>query len=140
MAERTSLVRFWTSPLHFGTRIDLVTGGDGWSSTWAVGSGWRCEGQSCSTNISDFFYFQLLYWVIKSYAINDPFNVVVFFSFFFLPLIGLTLLKIGDLLGEDSIHEVIKTLSTLIKSKASKSFELVFSVFMITSLIISSLL
>ena len=64
------------------------------------------------------------------------------FSFlsFLLPLIGLTLLKIGDLSGEGSIYEVIKTLSPLIKSKASKNFDLLFSVFMITSLIISSLL
>ena len=78
--------------------------------------------------------------IIKSYAINDPFNVVVFYSFFLLPLIGLTLLKIGDLPGEHSIHGIVKTLSPLIKSKALKNFVLVFSIFMTTSLIISSLL
>ena len=67
-----------------------------------------------------FCVFNYYIAIIKSYAINDPFNVVIFFSFFFIPLNSLTLLKIGDLPGEGSIHEVIKTQYPLIKSKASK--------------------
>ena len=61
------------------------------------------------------------------------------FSFFFAPFNLFYSLKIGNLPGKGSIHEIIKTLSPLIKSKASKNYDLVFFVFVITSLIISSL-
>ena len=71
--------------------------------------------------------FQLLFSNNKSYASNDSFNAVVFFSFL-LPLL-VFLIKDWRFTSEGSIYEVINTLSPLIKSKASKNFDIVFSVY-----------